>query len=138
MRCAYLTTMKINHFAGMVALTVFLAGCSASASGTKFKDSSFVTQRVADDKGRVIFYREADTNSRWVTLGIDRSIVGALAQSGFIVADIAPGDHSLSAWLRYMPGECNQTNSFSRRNLLHPGVSPGRAHALLSLRWHRW
>src|SRR5947207_12562705 len=53
--CAYLTTMKINHFAGMVALTVFLAGCSASASGTKFKDSSFVTQRVADDKGRVIF-----------------------------------------------------------------------------------
>ncbi len=97
--------MKINHFAGMVALTVFLAGCSASASGTKFKDSSFVTQRVVDDKGRVIFYREADTNFRWVTLGIDRSIVGALAQSGFIVADIAPGDHRLSAWLRYMPGE---------------------------------
>src|SRR5438128_2383479 len=95
--------MKINHFAGMVALTVFLAGCSASASGTKFKDSSFVTQRVVDDKGRVIFYRESDANFRSVTLGIDGSIVRALAHGGFIVADSAPGDRRISAWMRYAP-----------------------------------
>jgi hypothetical protein len=91
----------MNNFAGIIALTLFLVGCSAS--GPKFQDSSFAAQKVAVDKGRIIFYRESDWNFRSVTLGIDGTIVGALAHRQFIVADIAPGEHKLSAWLRYTP-----------------------------------
>ena len=52
---------------------------------------------------RLIFYRQSDANFRSVTLSIDDSIVGSLAHGAFIVADIAPGDHRLSAWVRYTP-----------------------------------
>jgi hypothetical protein len=104
MRLAYLTT-KIGPFAGIVALTGFLASCSSAASGATFKDSSFATGRVADGKGRIIFYRQADGNFRWVTLEVDDSIVGTLGQRGFLVIDVAPGEHRLAASLRYLPGE---------------------------------
>lgn len=94
---------KMNRLAGTMALTLFLAGCSASASGPMFQDSLFATRRVATDKARIIFYRQSDANFRSVTLDIDGSIVGALAQRGFIAADTVPGDHRISAWIRYAP-----------------------------------
>lgn len=98
----YLTRMtKMNRFAGIIVLTSFLIGCSAS--GLMFRDSSFATQRVATDKSRIIFYRESDANFRSVTLGIDGSATGTLAQRGFIVADTTPGDHKISAWVQYAP-----------------------------------
>src|SRR5436309_6066138 len=93
----------MNRSAGIMVLSFLLAGCSASASGPRFLDTSFATQSVTDDKARVIFYRESDHNFPSVTLGIDDSIVGALAQNGFIVADIVPGDHRVSAWLQHTP-----------------------------------
>lgn len=98
----YLTRMtKINPFAGIIALMFLLTGCSAS--GPRFRDSLVATQRVTADKGRIIFYRDSDTNFRSVTLGIDGSVVGTLAQRGVIVADTAAGAHTISAWVQYAP-----------------------------------
>jgi hypothetical protein len=86
---------------GVIALAFFLTGCSAS--GSRFQDSPFATERVTRDKARIIFYRKSDVNFRSATVGIDGSIVGALAHRGFIVADTEPGDHKFSAWVRYTP-----------------------------------
>jgi Protein of unknown function (DUF2846) len=91
----------MSRLTGIMVLTFFMAGCSAS--GQRFQDSPFATQGVVDDKARIIFYREPDANFRSVTLSIDDSIVGSLTYGAFIVADIAPGDHRLSAWVRYTP-----------------------------------
>jgi hypothetical protein len=91
----------MKRSAGITVLSCLLAGCSAS--GARFLDTPFATQAVTDDRARIVFYRESDHNFGSVTLGIDDSIVGALAQNGFIVADIAPGDHKVSAWLQYTP-----------------------------------
>ena len=91
----------MNHFAGIIALTLLLVGCASSASGPKFQDSSFATQPVGAGKGRIIFYREADSNFRAATLGIGGSTVGAVGHRQFSVVDVAPGDHSVSAWARY-------------------------------------
>jgi len=91
----------MKRFFRFFVLAFCLAGCSAS--GPKFQDTSFATLQVASDKGRIIFYRHSDTHFRSVTLGIDGSIVGALNQQGFIVADTVPGDHRVSAWVRYTP-----------------------------------
>ena len=90
--------IKLNSFAAIIALTVCLAGCSAS--GARFQDTPFATQPIDDDKSRIIFYRESDANLGSVMLGIDDSIVGTLAHRGFIVAETAPGDHRISAWVR--------------------------------------
>ena len=106
----------MNRSAGIMVLSFLLAGCSASASGPRFLDTSFATQPVTDDKARVIFYRESDHNFPSVTLGIDDSIVGALAQNGFIVADIVPGDHRVSAWLQHTP-----INEFAMKIRVLPG-----------------
>ena len=38
-----------------------------------------------------------------VTIGIDGAVVGALAQSGFIVADAEPGDRRITATAGYTP-----------------------------------
>lgn len=77
--------------------------CACSASGPKFQDTPFAAQPAPQDKARLIFYREFDANFWSVTLGIDDSIIGALAHRGFVVADTAPGDHKISAWVRYTP-----------------------------------
>ena len=90
-----------NVLIGIIALGFFLTGCSAS--GARFHDSPFATERVARDKARIVFYRESDANFRSATLDIDGSIVGALAHRGFIVADTEPGDRRFSAWVRYTP-----------------------------------
>jgi hypothetical protein len=39
-------------------------------------------------------------NFRAATIGIDGSVVGAVSHHGFIVAEVAPGDHKISAWVR--------------------------------------
>ena len=85
----------------IVVLLLFLAGCAAS--GPTFKDTPFAAQPMADDKARVIFYRESDANFGSVTIGIEGAIVGALARKGFIVADLAPADYKISAWMRGFP-----------------------------------
>jgi Protein of unknown function (DUF2846) len=90
-----------NVLIGVIALAFFLTGCSAS--GSRFQDSRFATERVARDKTRIVFYRQTDVNFRSATVAIDGSIVGALAHRGFIVADTEPGDHKFSAWVRYTP-----------------------------------
>src|SRR5688572_15858814 len=91
----------------MRSFSIFLAFlfslCACSATGPKFQDTPFATQQVPEDKARIIFFRDFDANFGWVTLGIDGSRVGALAHRGFIVADTAPGDHRISAWVRYAP-----------------------------------
>ncbi|MBI2989538.1 MAG: DUF2846 domain-containing protein [Deltaproteobacteria bacterium] len=91
----------MKYSAGMIALLFCLSGCSAS--GPRFQDTLLATQPVATDNARIVFYRESDMNFRSATIGIDGSIVGALAHNGFIVADIAPGDHKISAWVRGFP-----------------------------------
>ena len=91
----------MRYSAGTIALLFCLAGCSAS--GPKFQDTPFATQPVANDKARIVFYRDSDMNFRSATIGIDGSIVGAVVHDGFIVADIAPGDHKISAWVRGFP-----------------------------------
>jgi len=92
--------IKLNPLCGIIALTLCLAGCSAS--GARFQDTPFATQPIADDKSRIIFYRESDADFRSVTLGIDDSIMGTLAHKGFIVVETSPGDHRISAWVRGM------------------------------------
>jgi Protein of unknown function (DUF2846) len=91
----------MHKFTGVIALSFFLIGCSAA--GPSFQDTSFATERVTSDRARIIFYRESDANFRSATLGIDGSTVGGLAHKGFLVAETAPGDHRISAWLRYTP-----------------------------------
>jgi hypothetical protein len=102
MRVVLLSAQKVNHFAGLIALTICLTACAA-ASGPKFPQSRFATQPVATDKGRIIFYRESDANFGLVALGVDGSRVGALRHKGFVAADTAPGDHKMSAWAPGMP-----------------------------------
>ena len=75
--------------------------CACSASGPKFQDTPFAAQPAPQDKARLIFYREFDVDFRSVTLGIDDSIIGALAHRGFVVADTAPGHRKISAWVRH-------------------------------------
>lgn len=82
----------------IAALLLLVAGCSAS--GSRFPDTHFATQPVATDKARIIFYRDSDTNFRAATIAIDGSIVGAVSHNGFIVAEVDPGDHRISAWVR--------------------------------------
>ena len=95
----------MNHFAGIIALACLLAGCASSASGPKFVDSSYATQAVAADKARIIFYREDDRNFRAAGFGIDGNTVGSPGHRQFMVADVTPGDHTLTAWARLIPGE---------------------------------
>ena len=94
MACPQNTT----HFVRIAALFFLFAGCSAS--GPRFPESPFAIQPVATDKARIVFYRGSDMNFRAATIGIDGSIVGAVSHLGFIVAEIAPGDHKISAWVR--------------------------------------
>jgi len=54
--------IKLNPLCGIIALTLCLAGCSAS--GARFQDTPFATQPIADDKSRIIFYRESDADFR--------------------------------------------------------------------------
>ena len=82
----------------IVGLLLFFAGCNAS--GARFYDTLFATQAVATDKARIIFYRDSDMNFRAATIGIDGSTVGAVSHNGFIVAEVDPGDHKISAWVR--------------------------------------
>jgi hypothetical protein len=91
----------MDHFIVVIGLAFFLTGCSAS--GPRFQETPFATEQVASDKTRIVFYRESDANFRSATLGINGSIVGALAHKGFVVAETAPGDHRISAWVQYTP-----------------------------------
>ena len=91
----------MNRFVTTILLIFFSIGCSASGPG--FKDTQFATQPLPDGKGRIIFYRESDINFRSVTIGIEGAAIGALAHKGFIVADIAPDDYKISAWMRGIP-----------------------------------
>src|SRR5918992_1012917 len=91
----------MRSFSIFLACLFSLSACSAT--GPKFQDTPFATQQVPDDRARIIFFRDSDVNFRSVTLGIDGSRVGALAHRGFIVADTAPGDHRIAAWVRYVP-----------------------------------
>jgi len=77
--------------------------CACSASGPRFQDTPLAKQQVPEDKARIVLYRTFDANFRSVTLGIDDSMIGALAHRGFVVADTAPGAHKISAWMRYTP-----------------------------------
>jgi len=87
-----------RNFVRSASLLLLFAGCSAS--GPSFPDSSFATQPVASDKARIVFYRDSDMNFRAATIGIDGSIIGTVSHGGFAVAEIAPGDHKFSAWVR--------------------------------------
>jgi hypothetical protein len=91
------------HIVGIVPLLFVLTGCSTSPSGPTFGHSHFAKQPVSDDKGRIIFYRESDANFGSVTIGIDGSNIGALGHRKFLVTEVAPGTHKLSAWMRYLP-----------------------------------
>ncbi len=83
-----------------ILLLPFLAACSAT--GARFADTPFSKPAPAD-RARIVFYRESDANFRAATVAIDGAIVGAVDHNGFIAADTAPGDHELSAWVRYVP-----------------------------------
>ncbi|MGH7793308.1 MAG: hypothetical protein ACREQ2_00160 [Candidatus Binatia bacterium] len=91
----------MRNFSIFFAFLLSLSACSAT--GPKFQDTPFAMQQVPEHKARIIFFREFDVNFRSVILGIDGSRVGALAHQGFIVADTAPGDRRISAWVRYLP-----------------------------------
>jgi len=91
----------MNLSAAAITLLFFVTGCSAT--GPRFHETQFATQPAPADKGRIIFFRESDANFRSVTIGVDGSIVGALAHNGFISIDIALGYHQVSAWVRYAP-----------------------------------
>ena len=83
------------------SMIFLLAACSAA--GPKFSDTPFATEPVPGDKARIILFRGSDSNFQPATVGIDGAVVGALTQSGFIVADAEPGDRKIGAWLRYAP-----------------------------------
>jgi hypothetical protein len=87
-----------SGFVRIAALFLWVTGCSAS--GPRFPDTHFATQSAATDKARIIFYRDSDTNFRAATVAIDGSIVGAVSHNGFIVAEVDPGHHRISAWVR--------------------------------------
>jgi hypothetical protein len=82
----------------VLAVLQIVAGCTAS--GANFYDTPFATQPVPADKARIIFYRDSDINFRAATIGIDGSGVGAVDHDGFIVAEVDPGEHKISAWVR--------------------------------------
>jgi hypothetical protein len=93
--------ISLKPFAAIIALLFLLAGCSAT--GPRFHDTQFATQPVPADKGRIVFYRQSDANFRAATVAIDGSIIGALDHNGFIATDTNPGEHEISAWVRYVP-----------------------------------
>jgi hypothetical protein len=84
-----------------VAFLFLLSACSAA--GPNFQDTPFAIQQVPDDKARIIFLRGFDVDFRSATLAVDGAIVGGLDQRGFIVSEVEPGDHAISAWVRYVP-----------------------------------
>jgi Protein of unknown function (DUF2846) len=84
-----------------VVLLVLLSACSAA--GPKFHDTRFAIQQVPEDKARIVFLRGSDVDFRSATVAVDGTIIGALDQRGFLVADVEPGDHGISAWVRYVP-----------------------------------
>jgi hypothetical protein len=92
----FYTTM--TTFLPIAAVLHLLAGCTAS--GAHFYDTPFATQPVGPDKARIIFYRDSDMNFRAATIGIDGSRIGAVHHDGFIVAEVEPGEHKISAWVR--------------------------------------
>jgi hypothetical protein len=83
------------------AVILFLIGCAAA--GPMFSDSRFANEPAPEDKARLIVFRDSDINLGSVTIGIDGTVVGALAQSGFIVADIDPGDRKITASPGHIP-----------------------------------
>jgi Protein of unknown function (DUF2846) len=88
---------RLSSFVAML----FLSACSAA--GPKFSDTPLAAQPVPADKARIIFFRGSDISFRSATVEIDGNVIGALARSGFIVADTEPGDRKVAAWLRYTP-----------------------------------
>ena len=84
-----------------VVFLFLLSACSAA--GPKFQDTPFALQQVPDDKGRIIFLRGFDVDFRSATLAVDGTVIGGLEQKGFIVTDVGPGDHAISASVRYVP-----------------------------------
>ena len=85
----------------LYAVISFLIGCAAA--GPMFSDSRFANEPAPQDKARLIVFRESDINLGSVTIAIDGTVVGALAQSGFIVADTDPGDRKITASPGYIP-----------------------------------
>jgi hypothetical protein len=83
------------------AVILFLIGCAAA--GPMFSDSRFANEPAPEDKARLIVFRDSHINLGSVAIGIDGTVVGALAQSGFIVADIDPGDRKITASPGYIP-----------------------------------
>ena len=89
---------RVIRYFPIVGLLYVVAGCTAS--GAHFYDTSFASQAVPADKARIIFYRDSDMNFRAATIGVDGSRVGAVHHDGFIVAEVNPGEHKISAWVR--------------------------------------
>ena len=90
-----------NRLRAGYAFLFLLSACSAA--GPKFHDTPFAFQQASDDKARIIFLRGSDVDFRSATVAVDGAIIGALGQRGFIVTDVEPGDHGISAWVRYVP-----------------------------------
>jgi len=82
----------------LAVVLLFFGGCSAS--GPRFAETHFATEPVPHDKARIVFYRDSDINFRAATVAIDGTIVGAVAQNGFVVAEVPAGEHKISAWVR--------------------------------------
>lgn len=57
-------------------------------------------------------------NFRAATIALDGSIIGAVAQHGFIVTDVAPGDHKITAWVR----------GFFQEFVTHTSVDAGKTY----------
>jgi hypothetical protein len=85
------------------ALTFFflLAGCNAT--GPYFQDTPYARGQIPGHKARIVFLRGSDVDFRSATLEIDGTTVGALAQNAFIVSDVEPGDHVISARVKHVP-----------------------------------
>jgi hypothetical protein len=85
------------------ALTFFFLLAACNASGPHFQDTPYVQGQVPDHRARIVFLRGSDIDFRSATLEIDGTTVGALAQNGFIVSDIEPGERVLSARVKHVP-----------------------------------
>jgi hypothetical protein len=104
------------------ALLFLFGGCSAS--GPSFNATRYATQQAPVDRARIIFFRTPDINYRSVTITIDGDEASKLAAGGFLIEEIEPGLHVISASVRLAIGDYRVRMNVKAGETYYIRVSP--------------
>jgi hypothetical protein len=122
--------MRTAFAVPVIALTLFsaaLAGCGAT--GALYPEAIAQTGPVPAGRARVVWLRSDDFANRNVAspiyIRVDEDLIGKLAHTGFLIADVEAGDFVLKASARYRwHGVCELAVTAKAGETLYVDVDP--------------